>query len=567
MSAIRHFVVAVVLGLLTVGAWALPSERVDDFVLLDHDGNAHKLYYQSDARAVVLTAHSASCEVTAAHQAELAAVAGKYADQGVVFLMVNSEGGVHDTLRYNASSAVPILMDRAGVVGDALGFETAGETLIVDPASWRTAYSASSPSSLDEALTAFLDGKPAAAPADSTAAPCALKTAPPLSAVSYADDIAPMLVDNCVTCHREGGIGPWAMTEYNMIRGFAPMIREVVRTKRMPPWHADPMHGTYSNDRSLTDDEVRKLVQWVDAGAPRGDGPDPLATLDVEWPEWAMGEPDVVIDIPAFDVPATGVVEYQYQRVRNPLDRDVWVRATEILPGDRSALHHVITSFFARGDGADRRRRGGLGGYVPGAEPEPYPDGTGTKLPAGATLVFQMHYTPYGKATIDRSQLGLYLHDEPPTHALDGAVLMNNKIRIPPHAPAHPDSAERTFNRDLLLYSLLPHSHYRGKASEFRAHYPDGSEEVLLSVPNYDFNWQTTYRLTEPKLIPAGTRVVHTTWWDNSAKNPANPDPDREVPWGRQSWDEMLFGSMTFRYLEPERTASASEPAADDASD
>ena len=283
-----------------------------------------------------------------------------------------------------------------------------------------------------------------------------------------------------------------------------------------------------------------------------------MAESDREWPTWGLGEPDLVIDIPPYDVPASGVVEYQYPRVVNPLDRDVWVRATEILPGDRQALHHVITRFIvsrpASGEGGFSRRGGGLGGYVPGSVVREFPEDTGTLLPAGARIVFQMHYTPYGKATTDHSKLGLYFHDEPPKHQLGGTVLMNTKIRIPPHTKAHTESQSEVLERDVLVYSMLPHSHYRGKASDFVAHYPDGTSEVLLSVPSYDFNWQTSYILRDPKVLPAGTRIVHTTTWDNSTQNPANPDPSREVPWGQQSWDEMLFGSISYRYLEEDET-------------
>ena len=528
------------------GSVPQPGERIDDFVLLDHSGQAHKLYYLSDASAVVLTAHSTSCPGD--YPSRLEEAAATYGERGVTFLLVNAD----PTARDQAQSELPVLIDDAGLVGDALGLTAAGETLVVDPRNWRLVYRGGA-AHIGDALDAFLaDGE--VAPGTVPSGGCGLKHPATPEAVSYADDIAPMLVDNCVTCHRAGGIGPWAMTDYNMVRGFAPMIREVVRTKRMPPWHADPVHGSFANDRSLATEDVRKLVHWIEAGAPRGDGPDPLASLDVEWPDWGLGEPDLVLDIPAFDVPATGVVEYQYQRVLNPLDHDVWVRATEILPGDRAALHHVITTFRnPNQDGTGfERRGGGLGGYVPGAETRGAPEGTGTLLPAGAMIIFQMHYTPYGKSVTDRSKLGIYFHDEPPKHRLANAVLMNTRIRIPPNTKSHSEFAERTFKRDVLLYSLLPHAHYRGKASEFRAFYPDGGEELLLSVPNYDFNWQTTYVLEEPKVLPAGTRVVHTTWWDNSAQNPANPDPNREVPWGRQSWDEMLFGSLRFRYLDDE---------------
>ena len=559
-------------ALLALGATGLEvGDRVDDFALLDHTGQAHTLHYYTDARAVVLMAHSATCSQFAADRARFEALAAKDGNEGVRFLFVNSDEAV---ARDAISSTVPVLADRAGIIGDALGFRYAGDTLVIDTASWRLAHQGGA--DVQPALADFLAGREAR-PGErpSTACPLALPAGFEAAdaAPTYVDDVAPILAANCITCHRAGGIGPWAMSDYNMVRGFAPMIREVIRTKRMPPWHADPQHGRFVNDRSLSLAETRTIVQWAESGAPRGEGEDPLATYVHDWPEWQLGEPDLVLEIPPFDVPASGVVEYQYLRVQNPLTEPVWVRAQEILPGDRAALHHVITQFVvpnaapddvevdALGNAVGPRRRGGfasrgsLGGYVPGRVADEYPDGTGTLLPPGAIVVFQMHYTPYGKAVTDRSKLGLYFHDEPPENALAGAVLMNTRIRIPPGAKRHSDTAERTFKRDVLVYDLLPHAHYRGTASEFRAFYPDGGEELLLSVPNYDFNWQTTYVLREPKILPAGTRVVHRTWWDNSAENPANPDPTREVPWGRQSWDEMLFGAISFRYLNDGETA------------
>jgi hypothetical protein len=355
-----------------------------------------------------------------------------------------------------------------------------------------------------------------------------------------------------VACHREGGIGPWVMSGYDMVRGFAPMIREVINTKRMPPWHADPAYGHFSNDRSLSVDQARTIVHWVDAGAPRGEGADLLAELDVVYPEWQLGPPDLIVDVPGFEVPATGVVEYQYQHVKNPYDRDVWVRATETIPGDRKVLHHVITTFTTPDENGQLNRRNSqsLGGYVPGAVADTFPEDTGTLVPANAVFTFQMHYTTNGKAAVDHSRLGLYFHEAAPEYVLGGAVLMNPKISIPANTKDHQESASRVLDADVLVYSLLPHAHFRGKASEFRAIYPDGREEILLSVPKYDFNWQTDYTLAEPKQLPKGTTIVHSTRWDNSKQNPANPDPDRVVPWGEQSWDEMLFGAITWRYLD-----------------
>ena len=551
------------IALLVLGWPALAldvQDRVDNFELLDHTGAAHELYYLSDMEAVVLMAHGDACPTQPDAVEAFNASRDGYASQGVAFLMVDSGAGRADRADIAARAAdlgiaSPVLLDDTGIVGSSLGFDRAGEALVVSTDGWRLAWRGA-PAGVAAALDAVLEGaEPPTGEATAAVVGCEIAYAA-TPTVSYADTIAPLLADNCVTCHREGGIGPWAMTDYNMIRGFSPMIREVIRTRRMPPWHADPAYGHFQNDRSLEPEEIRALVGWIEAGSPRGDGPDPLAELDREWPTWGLGEPDLVIDIPPYDVPASGVVEYQFPRVVNPLDRDVWVRATEILPGDRQALHHVITRFIVprpeSGEGGFGRRGGGLGGYVPGSVVRQYPEGTGTLLPAGARIVFQMHYTPYGKATTDHSKLGLYFHDEPPKHQLGGTVLLNTKIRIPPHARAHTESQSQVLDRDVLVYSMLPHSHYRGKASDFVAHYPDGTREVLLSVPSYDFNWQTSYILRDPKVLPAGTRIVHTTTWDNSAQNPANPDPSREVPWGRQSWDEMLFGSISFRYLEEE---------------
>ena len=556
----RHAAIALVL--FGWSALALDVEdRVDNFELLDHAGAAHELHYLSDMRAVVLMSHANACAAQAEAVGALNEARGDYESGGVAFLMVNSVDARAEIAERAGELGVasPVLVDATGIVGASLGFTRAAEALVVRTDGWQVAWRGA-PTGLAKALDAVLSDSAAQAAETAPGVDGCEIAYPDTPVASYSQTIAPLLADNCVTCHREGGIGPWAMTDYNMIRGFSPMIREVIRTRRMPPWHADPAYGHFANDRSLEAEEIRALVDWIEAGSPRGDGPDPLAELDREWPTWGLGEPDLVIDIPPYDVPASGVVEYQYPHAVNPLDRDVWIRATEILPGDRQALHHVITRYIApRPDSGEAfgRRGGGLGGYVPGSVVREYPEDTGRLLPAGARIVFQMHYTPYGKATTDHSKLGLYFHDEPPRHQLAGTVLMNTKIRIPPHARAHTESQSEVLERDVLVYSMLPHSHYRGIASDFVAHYPDGTTEVLLSVPNYDFNWQTSYRLRDPKVLPAGTRIVHSTTWDNSAQNPANPDPSQEVSWGRQSWNEMLFGSISFRYLDEDETGGS----------
>ena len=564
------YAVALLLSLTATTGFALEEgSRVENFRLMDHQGASQELHYFADAPAIVLMTHSTSCSTMPQSLQSLTSMQTQFSPAGAEFMLINSD--LRDRRTTVAASVAdadpPILLDPTQIIGESLGADTAGETLVVNPRDWTLAYrgdvagAAQAVAQLVAGDEVSVDSQPVAS------ADCAVDF-PELARraehknISYAKTIAPMLNDNCVSCHREGGIGPWAMSDYNMVRGFSLMIREVVRTQRMPPWHADPHVGEFSNDRSLSDDEIRTLVHWVEAGAPRGEGADLLAENSQSWPIWAMGEPDVIIDIPPEDVPASGVVDYKYKMVTNPLDKDVWVKAAEIIPGDRSVLHHVITSFGeleTEGRRAGRLKRGtggGLGGYVPGAEGKPFPDDTGILLPAGATIEFQMHYTPAGLATTDASRMGLYLYEEPPEHKLDSMVLLNPRILIPAGAPNHSEVMVRTFDQDVLVYSLLPHAHYRGKASEFVAHLPDGTQETLLSVPRYDFNWQTNYDLKEPRFLPAGTKMVHRTWWDNSARNPANPDATRDVPWGQQSWDEMLFGSVRYRVVEADAAGS-----------
>jgi hypothetical protein len=259
------------------------------------------------------------------------------------------------------------------------------------------------------------------------------------------------------------------------------------------------------------------------------------------------------VEVPAFQVPATGVVNYQYPRVANPLGRDVWIRAVEIIPGDRAVVHHVLAGIDDPANGSQRAIRGQigeLGGYAPGKNAMRYPEGTGILLRKEASFRYQMHYTPNGKATTDVTRVGYYFTEEAPKHPLRMTMLMDTALSIPANTKAHTEALDHIFERDVVLYSLMPHAHLRGRAAKFTAHYPDGRVEVLLSVPQYDFSWQTTYALTSPKALPAGTRLVFEMTWDNSAQNPANPDPDRVVGWGEQTWEEMNVGWLRYRYAD-----------------
>jgi mono/diheme cytochrome c family protein len=537
----------IVWGLVCSAALAKPAiqdQTVDNFALLDQKGKFHELYYLSDMKAVVLMTHDNECAAVPAAASTLEQVKSQYAAKGVEFLMLNVDDDRESVAaKLPASATIPVLVDEGKLIGEALEANRAGEVFVIDPKGWKLAYRGP----LDKAKSGS---------ARVSARGCKVKTAnarTPRNA--YSKDVAPLLADNCVTCHRTGGIGPFAMTDYTVIKGFAPMIREVIRTRRMPPWHADPHVGVYQGDRSLTVEQAQRIVQWIEAGAPRGKGPDALADHRKTWPEWGYGQPDLVLDVPAFDVPATGTIDYQRYTIKNPTGRDLWLRASDVLPGDRSVVHHVLVGVDdPRLPVGERRLRGSVGSaglYVPGSGAFESPPETGVFVPKDASFTFQMHYTSSGKAVHDKTRAGFYFLKEPPKYELKTALMIKTALKIPANTKEYTDSASQVFQREVIAYAFFPHAHFRGRSSGFTANYADGREEVLLAVPKYDFNWQTTYFLTTPKALPAGTRIVHTTTYDNSRQNPANPDANRVVPFGEQTWDEMLYGTVMYREMTP----------------
>jgi hypothetical protein len=548
--------------LLSSHALAAAEDVADNFRLTDHQGVSHELYYLSDMKAVVLLAQGNDCDASRKAATAVQALKSKYEAQGVTFLAINSN--LSDSLdeiakeAKQASIQLPIMLDSAQLVGESLNLARNGEVLVLNTKGWKVAYRGNA-AGVASALDAVIADKPV--PAATTAAKgCTIKMPErekraAHAKISYEKEIAPLLMDKCVACHREGGIGPWQMTNYDMIRGFAPMIREVVRTQRMPPWHADPHYGVFSNDRGLTPAQAKTLVHWIEAGAPRGDGPDPLLSQKTDWPKWPLGEPDLVVELPPFTTPATGTIPYQNIKIENPLDRDAWVRAVDFLPGQRAVLHHIIATA-----GGETRGTISLNNYVPGAEPLEVPKDNGILLPAKSKLHFQVHYTTNGQELTDVTRMGLYFMKDPPKYNFHSMIFINMKLKIPANTKVHTEVAERTFKEDAVIYSLHPHAHFRGKSSSFVAHYPDGRQEMLLNVPVYDFNWQSTYDLAKPLTVPAGTRIVYTQVFDNSSQNKANPDPNKVVTWGEQTWEEMVFGVIRYRNVKEDGKPKTSEP-------
>jgi hypothetical protein len=416
---------------------------------------------------------------------------------------------------------------------------------------------------------------------------------------TFTRDVAPVLYRNCTSCHRVGEIGPMPLVTYQDARPWAKSIAAQVAARTMPPWHADPSHGEFVNDRRLSDADRETILTWVRNGAPEGN-PAELPAPPTYADGWQIGQPDAIFALGEdYPVPASGTIEYKYFEVPTQFTEDKWVQAFEVRPGDRSVVHHVIvfarpprraaapgdqsaegnaegantqtprrpsTFTFAPGMQEPRSEavtaakrapnndrpspRGGNGAFVaafaPGQAVRAYAEGTAIKIPAGATLVFQMHYTASGKATTDRSKIGMVFAKEPPRQQVVIAALQNANFTLPAGAPDVKVDAEMTVNQDVTIWSMLPHTHVRGKRWHLEATYPDGRTETILEVPKYDFNWQTDYVFKRPLRLPKGTKVRTTAWYDNSAANKSNPDPNVDVHWGDQTWQEMQFTAFAY---------------------
>ena len=568
---------------------AAELKSIGDFSLLDHKGKFHQLSWYGDQKAIVIFIQGNGCPIVRNGAPALKAIRDEFADQGVTFFMLNPQ--IQDSRESIAKEAeefgydLPILVDEAQLVAESLGVDRTSESFVIDPKTMtvvfrgpiddRLGYETQKPAAkhhyLKDALTAMLAGQ---AVAENTAAApgCIInfpsREAHQTKAVSYTDDIVPILQDNCVSCHHDGGIAPWSMSSHVMVQGWSKMMREVVLTRRMPPGQIDPHVGKPIADVvGLSAAEKQQLVHWIDAGAPMESGAsDPLAALTFDNPRYSLGEPDMVFKVPAQSIPATGIIDYRYIPVELNLDKDVWVRAIEFIPGDRQVLHHVIAYLASPADKTVRGRMTGsargdsVGGFAPGRQPDAFRDDSGRLITKGSNLLLQMHYTTSGKATVDETEVGLYLYDEPPTYIMAGGVAGQRRFLIPAHAKEHQLQGEQLIERDAFLYSMTPHMHFRGKYMNYTAVYPDGRSEMLLSVPKYNFNWQFSYELQEPLFLPAGTRLVAKGAMDNSDRNPFNPDPTKPVHFGLQTKHEMFFGFTTLRYVGDTPESLLGEP-------
>ncbi len=543
-------------------------ERVGDFALLDYAGEFHQLSRYLHRDALVIMSVDEACEDNAQYIESLQQISQRWNStdstdgNGVAFVLIDSYGRGRESAN-PINTSLPLLEDAGQLVSESLNIQNAGEVLALDPVRSSLLYRGPAGSELETVLRQFISEGSVENTVNLPIENCALNylvrdehsSSPP----DYASEVAPIIIENCAECHRQDGVGPFAMDSHIMVMGWSPMIREVLLNKRMPPTQVDPYLAHSRNARYVSAEDLQTVVHWIDAGAPRGEGEiDPLEELDFSnRKQWLLGEPDYIVEGPEIAVASTGVLDYDFHTVELPFDEDKWVRAVQYQAGDESVLHHLMTyvvppdeDFWGPERNNELATRRFLEGYAPGKiEAVEFPADTGVLIPAGHKLAMQFHYVTNGRSTVDQTSLGLYFHDTPPAHEKLTQVVASH-FTVPAQDNNFELSSTYQFDREVVVLGVRAHMHYRGKKMKFSAKLPGGDDMEIFSVPAYNYGWQPHYLLSEPVTLPAGSVIEVSGALDNTASNPTNPNPDAEVPFGIYSWEEMFTGYWSFYYTD-----------------
>jgi thiol-disulfide isomerase/thioredoxin len=541
--------------------------------LRDLRGNRRSLHGFTGYRAVVLVFLGTECPISNLYLPGLIELEKKYRSKPVQFLAVYPNE--HEDLEqvsahaYDRDVPFPVLKDFGQRLAEAVGVTRVPTVLVLDgdfvlryrgriDDRYGVAFRRprATRDDLVQALEEVLAGKKVSL-AETEADGCLLdrdRRPPARTDVTFAKQIAPILQQRCQTCHRPDQAAPFSLLTYDDAVRRARMLKEVTTQRRMPPWHADPRYGHFANDRRMTREEIDLVAAWVDLGMPRGDDKD--LPRPVEWAKgWTLGKPDLVIPMPEeFEVPADGALPYQNWVVDPGFTEDRWVQTAEARPGAPGVVHHIVTYILPPGQKQPFQLDGTLSvlvGWAPGDLGLVCPADTAMRIPRGSRLRFELHYTPNGKATKDRSMIGITFAKEPPKFELLTNSFANESIVVPPYHPHYRAEASLRLRADARIISFVPHMHWRGKDYWYEVIYPDGKRETLLSVPRWDFNWQNVYQLKEPLKVPKGARLHAVAHWDNSRNNPYNPAPDKAVKFGLQTWDEMMVGWVAYVWERP----------------
>ena len=552
------------------------GQAMPEFELKGFDGKPWKSN-ELKAKTVVVVFVGVECPLVKLYAPRLSSLQSELSAKfQVVAINSNRQDSITEMKEFAAKHNVdfPILKDPASRVADKFGAQRTPQVFLFGP-DRKLVYTGAIDDQytygrqknkvekqfLKDAVLATIDDK---APAVATTKPdgCIIGRvlkASESSKVTYANQISRIFNSHCVSCHRAGEVAPFAMTDYEEVVGWAEMINEVVAERRMPPWHANPKHGKFKNDISLSSKQRELIRTWVENGAPLGDKkdlPDPPEFVE----GWGIGKPDLIVPMAKkpYKVAATGVLEYEHFLVDPGFKEDKWITAAECRIGNRAVVHHIIVA----ADGRRRKRSKHesiqsewITATAPGAPPMILPEGYAKFVPAGSKLVFQLHYTPNGTPQTDLSSVGFKFADPKTIRKIVAThEIRTRRFAIPPGAPNHEVKKSMTVPKDVLVLSLFPHMHVRGKSFRYTATYPDGKKEILLDVPNYDFNWQNAYELPEPKLIKKGTKIECVAHYDNSKENFANPNPNKTVRWGDQTFEEMMIGYVNVALADQDLT-------------
>jgi peroxiredoxin len=584
MSSILTLVSAALL------TWAVEDQRsAPDFELPDQRNVPVRLADFADRQIVVVVFLGTECPLAKLYAPRLQELADAYEGRGVALVAINANAGdsaeVVARFAKNCGIGFPVLHDVDAKVADQFGATRQLEVFVLDRQrhiryhgrvddqfSPGVRRAAPTQAALQQAIEELLAGKPVTTP-ETHVAGCYIQRLPggrgssraaDAGEITYTRHIAPILKMHCVECHRPGQIGPFSLTTYDDVVAWSDTIRERIDDGSMPPWHADPRYGHFANDRHLTDQEKSLINKWLDTELPEGAARGVPAAARLS-NEWNIGPPDKIVRMPEpVQIPATGVLENIAVELDPGFTQDTWIRGTEVRPGNRSVVHHCTVFMGPPGCKhlVDSAQPGlfYFSDFVPGLMPNLLPDGFARRLPAGWHIYFSLHYVPNGTATTDQTSMGLVLARRV-RHEVLTQNLLNNEFRIEPYDANKEVEQSWVVPRDLLLLSLFPHTHLRGKSFRYEAIYPGGATETLLSVPRYDFMWQHRYVLAEPKLLPAGTTLRAVAHFDNSAANPANPDPSATVTYGKLTTDEMFHGYFDAAFLPPKGSAPGKWPS------
>ncbi|MEP0264844.1 redoxin domain-containing protein [Dokdonia sp.] len=552
---------------------AIPDSRINDYALYDAQGGFHRLSTYNDSKAIVLFVQGNGCPIVRNALSDFHKIVDDYQPKDVTFFMINSNmQDSRNTIAKEASDfnlKVPVLHDATQLIADALDISITAEAIILDPTTreiifrgplnnrldYETQKSKPTETYLRDALDAILINQIPVSKQEVTRG-CRVTRRHTIEkdTLTFTKDIAPILTNHCVRCHVDGGVAPWSMTDYDKIVGWSAMIEQVILSKRMPPWKADPTIGTFKNTFEIAEEDRRKLVRWIKNGMSYGEGNDPLKALapkDALVLETTM-VPDTTIVLKKEIIPANGFINYRHQKIKLDFPEGKWLAGVTIEAGNNKVVHHSTLSSSIRPKLAvDRPERPWIDNLIAvvlsgASNTIIYPESSGVYIAPDNTLIVQTHYTTTGKKEEDITKIHLYYHKEKPKKQYFPLAISTYDFKIKPFSKNTQIVAQDKITEDIFVHSVLPHMHYRGKSMKLTATKPDGEIIDLISVPDYNFNWQLLYTYEEPLFLPKGSIIKAVGFYDNSFQNPLNPDPTKELSFGYQSTDEMFNTSVNY---------------------